>query len=245
LIDPTIASWNAHAIHNLFDKISAIEILKIRITMDFADNYIWTPSTAGNFSISSAYHFISDYMSNDASSSNFPQFWRAIWKLNLNNRLKIFIWKIAWNILPTKERLRQISISILDSSCPLCKVATDSFQHLFFECFYARVVWRHSFWPLDSAALHFDTLSDWVSSIISLGTYIGIPLVDSHKFQIFAAVACDILWFYRNKAFHERAYSFNAISVSKHINKISLEYFQAWHSSSTNLKETWLPPPIN
>jgi hypothetical protein len=43
----------------------------------------------------------------------------------------------------------------------------------------------------------------------------------------------------------QRAYSFNAISVSKHINKISLEYFQAWHSSSTNLKETWLPPPIN
>jgi hypothetical protein len=118
---------------------------KSRITMDPAINYIWVPSTTGNFSVSSAYRFIYDYMSNDASSSNFPQFWKAIWKLNLNDRLKIFIWKIAWNMLPTRERLSQISISILDPSCPLCKVATDSLQHLFFECFYARVVWRHSF----------------------------------------------------------------------------------------------------
>jgi hypothetical protein len=105
LIDPNIASWNALSIHNLFDSISAKEILKIQITMDPAINYIWTPSTAGNFSVSSAYRFISDYMSNVASSSNFPQFWKAIWKLNLNDRLKIFIWKIAWNMLPTKKRL--------------------------------------------------------------------------------------------------------------------------------------------
>jgi hypothetical protein len=173
LIDHTIASWNAPSIYNLFDSIPAKEILKIRITIDPTINYIWTPSTSGNFSISSAYCFIFDYMSNDASSSNFSQFWKAIWKLNLNDRLKIFIWKIAWNMLLTKECLRQISISILDSSCPLCKVATDSLHHLFFECFYARVVWRHFFWPLDSTALHFDTMSEWVSSIISPGSSIG------------------------------------------------------------------------
>jgi hypothetical protein len=206
--------------------------------MDSAINYIWTPSTSGRFTVSSAYRFISDLMSNNSSTSTSPQFWKAIWKLNLNDWLRIFIWKIAWNMLPTKERLCQISIPILDSSCPLCKLATDSLQHLFFECFFARVVWRHSFWPLDSTALHFDFMSDWVSSIISPGSSIGIPFLDHHKFQIFAAVACDILWFYRNKALHEGA-SFNAISISNHINKISMEHFQAWHSSSTALDDTW------
>jgi hypothetical protein len=68
--------------------------------------------------------------------------------------------------------------------------------------------------------------------------------VDQHKFQIFAAMACDILWFYRNKAFHNGA-SFDARSVSMHINKISLKHFQAWHSSYQILKEKWTPPPIN
>jgi hypothetical protein len=105
-------------------------------------------------------------------------------------------------------------------------VANDSLHHLFFECIFARVVWRHSFWPLDSIALKFTSMSEWISSIISPGSSIGIPLVDHHKFQIFAVVACDILWFYRNKAFHDGV-SFDAISVSKYINKISLEHFQA------------------
>jgi hypothetical protein len=57
-------------------------------------------------------------------------------------------------------------------------------------------------------------------------------------------VACDILWFYRNKAFHDGV-SFNARSVSPHINKISLEHFQAWHSLSFVLVEKWIPPPLN
>jgi hypothetical protein len=68
--------------------------------------------------------------------------------------------------------------------------------------------------------------------------------VDHHKFQIFASVACDILWFYRNKAFHDEA-TIDARSVLVHINKISLEHFQAWHSSSQVLMEKWSLPPLN
>jgi hypothetical protein len=87
-------------------------------------------------------------------------------------------------------------------------------------------------------------MSEWISSTISPGSSLDIPLVDQHKFQIFAVVACDILWSYRNKAFHDGA-SFDAQSMSVHINKISIEHFQAWHSSSQILEEKWTPPPLN
>jgi hypothetical protein len=87
-------------------------------------------------------------------------------------------------------------------------------------------------------------LAEWIKLIISPGSAFGIPLVDQHKFQIFAAVACDILWFYRNKAYHD-GISYDAISVSKHINKITLEHFQAWHSSTSTLEDTWTPPSSN
>jgi hypothetical protein len=87
------------------------------------------------------------------------------------------LWKIAWNILPTKEHLGQL-FPISDSYCPLCKMADDSLIHLFFECFFARVVWRHSFWPLDSTAFHFPSMVDWIASIISLVNTLGISLVD-------------------------------------------------------------------
>jgi hypothetical protein len=136
------------------------------------------------------------------------------------------MWKIAWNILPTKERLGQLFHINSDISCPLCKVANDSLQHLFFDCIFVQVVWCHSFWPLDSTALNLSSMLNWIKLIIYPGSSLGIPLVDCHKFQVFASMACDILWFYRNRAFHD-GISFDSCNVSVHINKISLEHFQA------------------
>jgi hypothetical protein len=79
-------------------------------------------------------------------------------KLNINDRARLFLWKIVWNILPTKEQLSHLFLVNSDLSCPLCKVANDSLQHLFFECIYARVVWRHFFWPLHSTLFNFSTI---------------------------------------------------------------------------------------
>jgi hypothetical protein len=84
----------------------------------------------------------------------------------------------------------------------------------------------------------------WIAAIISPEHSLGIPLRDQHKFQIFAFVACDILWFYRNKALHKNL-TFDARSVSIHVNKIALEHFQAWHSSSQVQLKAWATPPPN
>ena len=244
LIDHILTHWKAPSIYALFDSISAQEILKTRISTDLEPNYIWTPFTCGHFSTSSTYHFITTTISNVSSSSSTSQLWKSLWRLNLNDRLKLFIWKIAWNILPTNEQLSQLFHSITDLSFPLCKVVADSMQHLFFECIFARVAWHHSFWPLDSTALNFSYMLEWIKLIISLGSYLVIPLVDHHNFQVFAFMACDILWFYRNKAFHDGV-SFDACSVFTHINKIFLEHFQARHSLSPVLVEKWIPPPLS
>lgn len=67
-------------------------------------------------------------------------------------------------------------------------------------------------------------------------------MADIHKFQIFATVACDILWYYRNKAFHD-GLSFDARNVSRHINKVSLEHFNAWKLKIHSSLELWIPPP--
>jgi hypothetical protein len=61
---------------------------------------------------------------------------------------------------------------------------------------------------------------DWVKLIIS-PALLAIPPLDCDKFYIFAVVSCDLLWYYRNKAFHD-ALSFDALQVSQHINKVSL-----------------------
>jgi hypothetical protein len=62
-----------------------------------SDSVIWTPSTSGVFSTKSAHHHLSSFK--PASPSPLSKVcWKALWKLNLNHRLKLFLWKMVWNI---------------------------------------------------------------------------------------------------------------------------------------------------
>jgi hypothetical protein len=78
---------------------------------------------------------------------------------------------------------------------------------------------------MDISALHISSMSDWLNIIWHPET-IGIPLVDTYLFQVFAMVACDQIWFSRNKAFHE-GLGPNALSVSSTVNQVSKTHFFA------------------
>lgn len=67
---------------------------------------------------------------------------------------------------------------------------------------------------------------------------IGIPQTATHMFQIFAAMACDQLWFSRNKARHDKIVP-NAITISATINKLVLEHHSAWSTSLIRTPEIW------
>jgi hypothetical protein len=203
LINPN-ATWNTPLLLSLFNPQSVREIQKIYINPSPCPEFLWTPSTSGNFSTSSAYSLISNPRVSSYPSPLDSNSWKHLWKLKLNARLKLFLWKIAWDIIPTKARLKSIfPISSAVSLYPLCKVEEDSLPHLFFKCCFAKIAWRSSFWPLDSLAWASLTLPNWIKGITTPHASFGIPKFESHLFQIYAAVLCDLLWFSRDKAHHE------------------------------------------
>jgi hypothetical protein len=200
LINPN-ATWKIPLISRLFDMHSVREIQKIAISSSPRSDFLWTPSPSGKFSSSSAYRFISSQRVSSYSSPLPPNLWKLLWKLKLNARLKLLLWKIAWDILPTKARLQAVfPIPPADSFCPLCSMEEDSLLHLFFRCSFARIAWRSSFWPLDSLAWSSLSISSWVKGILSPHAVFGIPQDECHLFQIYSSVLCDLLWFNRNKA---------------------------------------------
>ncbi len=69
-------------------------------------------------------------------------------------------------------------------------------------------------------------VQDWIKIILSPGTKLHIPRVDHHRFQVFSAVSCDLLWFHRNKAFHDGT-SYDVLQTSRNINKIYLQHSAA------------------
>ena len=189
------------------------------------------------FSTSSAYKLICNNKLSIAASPLDISSWKSLWKLKLNARLVLFLWKIAWDLLPTKARLKSIfSIPYSESLCPLCKTEEYSLPHLFFRCIFARVAWRSSFWPLDSLAWSFLSPPNWIKGIIHPFSSLGIPLADTHLFQIFVDVLCDLLWFFRNKAIHEGVI-LDVNVLAKSIRRTSLKHAVAWKSPSSMAQE--------
>jgi hypothetical protein len=237
-------TWNIPLISSLFNSQSAREIQKIVINSSPGSDFIWTPSPSGKFTTSSAYRLISSNRVSSYSSPLEPKHWKLLWKLNLNARLKLLLWKIAWDILPTKARLNKVfPIAPYDSLCPLCNMAEDSLIHLFFSCSFARIAWRSSFWPLDSLAWSSISLSGWVKGIISPNTAFGIPQSDVHLFQIYASILCDQLWFSRNKAIHGGIIP-DITKLAVVIKKSALAHAAAWSSISAKIDLAWIPPPV-
>jgi hypothetical protein len=235
-------SWNTPLLHHLFDTSTIGEILKIKISNSEEESFFWTPAANGQFSTKSALSLISSQRTNQLTSPLSSSNWKHLWKLKLNDRLKLFLWKIAWDIVPSKSRLNQVFPIPQDKLiCPLCNGEEDSLSHLFFRCFFARITWRYSPWPLDSMKWAPLSLSDWIKGILNPHSFFGVPFADTHPFQIFAAVMCDMMWFSRNQAMHKGVIP-EALKLAENIRRVYSEHIAAWSQKQNTKKDTWTKP---
>ena len=65
--------------------------------------------------------------------------WSKLWKIDVPSKLKIFLWRLAQQSIPTADLLHHRNMSTV-SSCGLCG-AEDSWQHSLLHCTVARCVW--------------------------------------------------------------------------------------------------------
>lgn len=72
------------------------------------------------------------------------QFGPKIWRLNVANKIKVFIWRACHNFLPSALILlcRKIATS---ANCLRCGHPKESTIHALWECKEARQVWKHTF----------------------------------------------------------------------------------------------------
>lgn len=107
------------------------------------DTPAWQFYQTGVFSVKSAYkldiRLRDQHMHRDASSSTaedttlseFP--WNRIWNLQLPNKVKMFLWRLAHNSLPLRVNLRRRGVN-LDTIYPLCSRLDEDGPHSFFRC---------------------------------------------------------------------------------------------------------------
>ena len=65
---------------------------------------------------------------------------RLLWKLKLPLKIKIFLWYLNKGVTLTKDNLVRRNWTG-STSCAFCN-REETIQHLFFECHYAKFLWR-------------------------------------------------------------------------------------------------------
>jgi ribonuclease HI len=151
LINPVTGEWDEQLIHDIFWPEDAAEILRITIDEQMEDWPAWHFDAKGLFLVKSAYKLAVQQRDNstrqDASSSRkeaseMGQFnWFKIWKLKVPNKVKMFMWRLAHNILPVRRNVARRGV-MLDTIYPICKRLDEDCGHIFFKCKYVKQCWR-------------------------------------------------------------------------------------------------------
>lgn len=77
------------------------------------------------------------------SENQYKWSWKFIWKLHIPPNVKLFLWKVHTEILPTRSLLcRRIGSQFNDSQCVLCGHSEETQEHMLWKCTWARLVWQ-------------------------------------------------------------------------------------------------------
>lgn len=141
LIDSELHCWKFEVIMELFSSTSTQAILSIPIpARQKVDMLIWVLDSKGCFSIKLAYHAL-----NPLPPSIYPQnvCWRKLWNLKAPERIKVFLWRVGVNALPTRENVSS-QCGTENPECVLCNHDIEDPCHLFFKL--AKSIWFASCW---------------------------------------------------------------------------------------------------
>ena len=151
LIDEETKNWNEAIIRTCFSNEDAEKILQIPLSSTSCDDFpAWPLSKSGIYTVKSAYSLIRlesfhNYMSANGrgESSNQKEnskLWKRLWSVQAPPKMKIVLWRMAQDCLPTGTQLKHRNITGPDI-CYFCH-KEETVEHVFLMCQYASEVWR-------------------------------------------------------------------------------------------------------
>lgn len=135
-----IQLWNMGSVTSLIDttrldaegeKELALlrNILSGIVLSDVKDILVWMPSN-GSFSSKACHAAI---VPTEIVDNSQGFIWSLIWKLKVPPKIMAFLWKIQWNVIPTKMFLNK-RFSGVSPIYPWCSTEVETMTHLFWDC---------------------------------------------------------------------------------------------------------------
>lgn len=121
--------------------------------------------------------------------------WEKIWQSKLHERLKIFVWRVLADVIPTRDKLN-MHFDVGESSCCLCGAKIENVLHLFKECPCFRALAFSSKIDLWS----YSTVQELVDSCLYPPATVCIGVMDRNLVMFFVVCLMFSCWKMRNES---------------------------------------------
>ncbi|KAL5783938.1 hypothetical protein ACOSQ2_006330 [Xanthoceras sorbifolium] len=207
LISPSSHSWDLAKLDQVFVAADRDSIMEIPLSFgDCNDSLIWHFDKNGEYSVKSGYRVAAQEKLSLKGSSSCPdsKWWLALWNLNIPPKIKIFIWRVCLNAIPSLCNLCSRKI-VVDPCCSRCGDAPESSAHALFWCSSVRPIWESTvFWDILNLQCHISCFD------LILWVFVRTKRAEFEEF-------CMILWGVwseRNAVCHSKSPRFSADLVS-------------------------------
>ncbi|KAL4362884.1 hypothetical protein GQ457_04G002440 [Hibiscus cannabinus] len=198
LIDAQSATWKVEVLNDIFDSDLVKQICSIPLSRTgLGDEVVWRYDGSGLYSVKSGYKLLQkEGQSGSGSYVGVPlqisRFYSSMWGVSLPSKVKINMWRVMNNFLPTFANLqtRRLSVNVC---CPLCKSEAESTHHLMRDCVFVKEL-------LGAQGIHLTILyhdapwREWLA--------LALTRLDSSQRHALM-VTFWAVWYARNKAVHE------------------------------------------
>lgn len=128
----------------------------------------WALQDHGFYTVRSAYHKLQDIRERNlhlsigecSDKNQLSKLWTTIWRLKIQPKFKVFIWRLVHKALPVANNLRKRGIDV-KLCCQTCGFKNESICHTFLQCWWAKCLWEKlgvmHFWEKFS----FESIDDW------------------------------------------------------------------------------------
>ena len=122
----------------LFLPFESQRILCIPLPVTDQDDCVtWPRCRTGVYSVKSGYQMLCENelraLPSSSNDVGVKRFWKSIWRLKVQNKVKVFLWRACSNALPTKVNLKKQKV--LDNPvCDQCKCRGEDVLHAIWSC---------------------------------------------------------------------------------------------------------------
>ena len=130
-----------------------------------------------------------------------PLPWNKLLKLNVHDRVKMFLWRLRSDMMPTKEKLGQ-RIGATNKSCSLCNACVEDYSHLFLYCHVAkRAIWIGVPLGIRSDNLDINNHVDIIKLVVDLLAQFYQSKEEANQCSLVMAIPLEAIWNLKNVCF--------------------------------------------